>query len=80
MTDRLTEMITSLNIGHLIAILQIQSMNNEETRRNTTLFAEKVLPRLRDIWKDSGYEDHWWPSGAARGPRAVAAKSADTAR
>jgi alkanesulfonate monooxygenase SsuD/methylene tetrahydromethanopterin reductase-like flavin-dependent oxidoreductase (luciferase family) len=79
-TDRLTEMIVNLNIGHLIAILQIQSMNNEETRLNTTLFAEKVLPRLRDIWKDSGYEDHWWPSGAARGPRVGTAQSASTAR
>ena len=43
---------------------------------NTTLFAEKVLPRLRDIWKDSGYEDHWWPTGAAQGPRARAAQPA----
>ncbi|WUI01413.1 LLM class flavin-dependent oxidoreductase [Spirillospora sp. NBC_00431] len=66
--QRLTELIKSLRIGHLITIMQLQSMEPELTKYSTRLFAERVLPKIRDIWKDSGYEDHWWPAGASPAP------------
>lgn len=63
---RLTDMIKGLRIGHLITIMQIQSMPTDLTKHSTKLFAEKVMPRIQRIWRDTPYEDHWWPSGATR--------------
>ena len=68
--DRLTEAVKNLRVGHLMVILQIQSMEPELTAKNTRLFAEEVLPRIRGIWDDQGYEDHWWPQGATRNAQA----------
>jgi alkanesulfonate monooxygenase SsuD/methylene tetrahydromethanopterin reductase-like flavin-dependent oxidoreductase (luciferase family) len=64
--DRLEDGIRDLRIGHLMVILQIQSMDREITEYNMRLFAEKVLPRLRGFWERQGYQDHWWPKGATR--------------
>lgn len=60
------EAVRSLRVGHLMVILQIQSMDRQLTEYNTRLFAEKVLPRIRGIWDKEGYVDHWWPQGATR--------------
>lgn len=68
--DRLTEAVKNLRVGHLMVILQIQSMEPELTAKNTRLFAEEVLPRIRGIWDEQGYEDHWWPQGATRNAQA----------
>ena len=62
--ERLEAAIDDLRFGHLMAGLQIGSMPRELTMQNISLFAEKVLPRLRNIWVRDGWEDHWWPSGA----------------
>lgn len=60
--DQLVEMCTEFGIGHLFAMLQIGSMNRERTEKNMTLFAEKVLPRLRNLWADDlSLENEWWP-------------------
>ncbi|MCE0767742.1 LLM class flavin-dependent oxidoreductase [Pseudonocardia kujensis] len=64
--QRLEEAVRRLRVGHLIAIMQLQSMDTELTKYNTKLFAEKVLPKTRTIWDDEGYVDQWWPSGATR--------------
>ena len=53
-----------------MVILQIQSMEPELTAKNTRLFAEEVLPRIRGIWDEQGYEDRWWPQGATRNAQA----------
>ena len=52
--DRLTEAVKNLRVGHLMVILQIQSMEPELTAKNTRLFAEEVLPRIRGIWDEQG--------------------------
>jgi hypothetical protein len=67
--DRLTEAVKNLRVGHLMVILQIQSMKPELTEKNTRLFAEAVLPKIRGIWDKEGYVDHWWPQGATRNAR-----------
>ena len=30
--------------------------------------AQQVLPNLKHIWDDEGWEDHWWPAGPPRWP------------
>ncbi|MGI4815066.1 MAG: LLM class flavin-dependent oxidoreductase [Janthinobacterium lividum] len=64
--NQIEEAIRNLRIGHIMVILQIQSMDKELTNYNTKMFAEKVLPRIRNIWDKEGYVDHWWPEGATR--------------
>jgi alkanesulfonate monooxygenase SsuD/methylene tetrahydromethanopterin reductase-like flavin-dependent oxidoreductase (luciferase family) len=63
--DQIKELAQDLHVGHLILIMQLGSMDHELTKYNTRLFAEKVMPHVRDIWDDE-WEDHWWPSGAKR--------------
>jgi alkanesulfonate monooxygenase SsuD/methylene tetrahydromethanopterin reductase-like flavin-dependent oxidoreductase (luciferase family) len=63
---QIEDAVKSLRIGHLMVILQLQSMDRELTEYNTRLFAEKVLPRIRHLWDKEGHVDHWWPQGATR--------------
>jgi alkanesulfonate monooxygenase SsuD/methylene tetrahydromethanopterin reductase-like flavin-dependent oxidoreductase (luciferase family) len=74
---QLEEAVRNLRVGHLMVILQIQSMDHELTEYNTRLFAEKVLPRMRQIWDKEGYVDHWWPSGATRNQGAAQKEAAE---
>jgi hypothetical protein len=50
---------TQLNVGHLMLLLQYGNMSKDLTRYNTKLFAEQVMPKLRDV--HASWTDHWWP-------------------
>jgi alkanesulfonate monooxygenase SsuD/methylene tetrahydromethanopterin reductase-like flavin-dependent oxidoreductase (luciferase family) len=62
------EVIKRLHVGNLMVLVQIGSMPHELTLKNIDLFASEVLPSLREIWDDKGWENHWWPK-ALRGSR-----------
>jgi alkanesulfonate monooxygenase SsuD/methylene tetrahydromethanopterin reductase-like flavin-dependent oxidoreductase (luciferase family) len=62
--DRLIDACKQLRVGNLIALLQIGSMPHELTKQNITLFAEGVMPKLRRLWTEEGYQHRWWPQGA----------------
>jgi alkanesulfonate monooxygenase SsuD/methylene tetrahydromethanopterin reductase-like flavin-dependent oxidoreductase (luciferase family) len=57
--EQLKEVATSLNVGHLMLLLQFGNMSKDLTRYNTQLFAEKVMPQLKGLFSD--WEDRWWP-------------------
>ena len=57
-TEQLREVIKGLRIGHLMLLMQFGNMPRETVMKNTRLFAEKVMPNLRDLWPD--WEDRWW--------------------
>jgi hypothetical protein len=44
-------------------------MQKDLAKYNTGLFAQKVLPQLRDVFTE--WEDRWWPRPMARGERAT---------
>lgn len=67
--EQLNEVADELNVGHLMLLLQFGNMSKDLTRYNTRLFAEKVMPRLRD--KFTQWEDRWWPQPMARAERAA---------
>ena len=69
------EVIKGLHVGNLMVLVQIGSMPHELTLKNIDLFAQEVLPHLRDIWDEEGWENHWWPERlrGARQPVAVGA-------
>ncbi len=58
--DKLIEVATSLNVGHLLLLCQFGDMGRELTRYNTELMATEVLPQVRGLFDDV-WEDRWWP-------------------
>jgi hypothetical protein len=67
--DQIKMVAKSLNIGHLMMLLQFGNMGKELAKYNTGLFAEKVLPQLRDVFAE--WEDRWWPQPMDRAERAT---------
>lgn len=59
--DQLEAFVREFRIGSLIVMLQNGSMPRDLTEKNISLFAEEVLPRLRPIWDDEGFQNRWWP-------------------
>jgi alkanesulfonate monooxygenase SsuD/methylene tetrahydromethanopterin reductase-like flavin-dependent oxidoreductase (luciferase family) len=58
-TERLRAYCKDLRIGHLLCLLHFGNLDRERTMYNIRLFAEKVMPNLRDLWEDE-WEDRWW--------------------
>lgn len=60
--EQLEEATRELRIGNLCAMLQFGNMNDELTRYNTQMFADKVAPALRPMFSEHSHD--WWPTGA----------------
>ena len=73
--DQIEAFVREFRIGNLLVMLQNGSMPRELTEKNISLFASEVLPRLRPIWDEEGWENHWWPRGL-ESKRAVAGAAA----
>ncbi len=58
--DRLREVVTNLNVGHLMVLCQFGSMRREAVYENTERFATDVIPKLRDTFSE--WDDNWWPT------------------
>ena len=58
-TEPVEDLVKRLKVGHLIGVLQFGDMPHGLTNRNTRLFAEHVIPRLRHLWSE--HVDHWSP-------------------
>lgn len=66
--EQLREVAVNMNVGHLMMLLQYGNMSKQLANYNTKLFAEKVMPQLRDLFSD--WEDKWWPQPMAAAQRA----------
>jgi len=69
--EQLTNVATSLNVGHLMLLLQFGSMGKDLAKYNTKLFAEQVMPRLKSLFPE--WEDKWWPAPMGESERAAPA-------
>ncbi len=58
-TEQMENLTKRLKVGHIVALMHIGDMPVDKCAYSSRLFAEKVIPRLRDTWK--GYEDRWSP-------------------
>ena len=67
--EQINKVATSLKVGHLVCLLHFGDMPNELCQYSTKLFAEKIIPQMKGIWK--GYEDHWSPKPMPMADRAV---------
>ncbi|MBV9785770.1 MAG: LLM class flavin-dependent oxidoreductase [Acidisphaera sp.] len=68
-TEQLREVARTLNVGHLMLLLQFGNMGKELVKYNTRLFAGKVMPGLRDVFPE--WQDRWWPQPLRRDARAA---------
>jgi alkanesulfonate monooxygenase SsuD/methylene tetrahydromethanopterin reductase-like flavin-dependent oxidoreductase (luciferase family) len=75
--DRLRQVAKDLNVGHLMLLLQFGNMGKDLAAYNTRLFAEKVMPQLRDQFSE--WEDRWWPRPMEAAERASLASYPVTA-
>jgi alkanesulfonate monooxygenase SsuD/methylene tetrahydromethanopterin reductase-like flavin-dependent oxidoreductase (luciferase family) len=66
--EQVRHVATSLNVGHLMLLLQYGNMSKDTTKYNTRLFAEQVMPKVKDLFGE--WEDKWWPKPLAKGQRA----------
>jgi alkanesulfonate monooxygenase SsuD/methylene tetrahydromethanopterin reductase-like flavin-dependent oxidoreductase (luciferase family) len=57
--EQMEELAKSLRVGTVFCLQHMGDMTDWKTRYSTQLFAEKVMPRLKDIWSD--YDGStWW--------------------
>jgi alkanesulfonate monooxygenase SsuD/methylene tetrahydromethanopterin reductase-like flavin-dependent oxidoreductase (luciferase family) len=73
--EQLREVARELHVGHLMLLMQYGNMSKDLTKYNTRLFAEKVMPQIKDIFEDE-WEDRWWPKPMDRSNRAQPAMTA----
>jgi alkanesulfonate monooxygenase SsuD/methylene tetrahydromethanopterin reductase-like flavin-dependent oxidoreductase (luciferase family) len=69
-TEQIDELRTVLNVGHLMILGQFGNLGKDAAMKNIRMFAEGVIPRLRDRFSE--WDDHWFPS-APLSQRAVPA-------
>lgn len=58
--ERMEEMIRGLRIGHCFCLFHNGDMPDWKTRHSSKLFAEKVMPKLRDLWPEWKDDDRFW--------------------
>ncbi len=71
--EKLRKVANEMNVGHLMLLLQYGNMSKDLSNYNTKLFAEKVMPQIKDIFDDK-WEDHWWPKPMPANERAIPAR------
>ena len=67
--QQIEELANNLNVGNLMLLLQFGNMGKDLTKHNTKLFAERVMPKLRD--KFGEWEHRWWPRPMQAAERAA---------
>jgi hypothetical protein len=58
--QQLEECIKGLRIGHLFGLFHTGDMPDWKTRHSSKLFAEEVMPHLRDLWPEWKHDERWW--------------------
>ncbi|WP_293902021.1 LLM class flavin-dependent oxidoreductase [Phenylobacterium sp.] len=68
--DQLRKIARKFNVGNLLTLLQFGNMDRQLANYNTKLFAEKVMPQIRDLFEDE-WEHKWWPKPMGQAARAM---------
>ena len=58
-------MIRSLRVGTVFCLFHIGNMPDDKVRYSSRIFAEKVMPKLQDIWPGLKDDTRWWPTPMA---------------
>ena len=71
-TEQLLGIVKRLRVGNLMLLPHFGSMSHEETMENIDRLTKDVLPHLRGVWDDEGWENHWWPENCKQPARQAA--------
>ena len=58
--ERMEDLIKSLRVGNIFCLMHIGNMPDWKTRYSSKLFAEQVMPQLRDMWPEWKDDNRWW--------------------
>ncbi len=58
--ERMEDMIHSLRVGLVFGLFHQGNMPDWKTRYNTQMFAQKVMPQLRNMWPEYEHDNRWW--------------------
>ena len=71
--NQMKELITSLRVGNIFCLLHVGNMPQDKCMSSTKLFADEVIPQLRDMWPDYQDDNRFWVSPIDHAPRAATA-------
>jgi len=57
---RLEDLATSLHVGNIFCLMHVGDMPADKCMYSTKLFAEKVMPKLRNVFPDYADDDRFW--------------------
>jgi alkanesulfonate monooxygenase SsuD/methylene tetrahydromethanopterin reductase-like flavin-dependent oxidoreductase (luciferase family) len=58
--QRMEDLIKSLHVGNIFCLMHVGNMPKEKCMYSTKLFAEKVMPKLRNMFPDYANDDRFW--------------------
>ena len=58
--ERMEDMIKTLHVGMVFGLFMMGDMPDWKVRYNTQMFADKVMPQLRNMWPEWEHDDRWW--------------------
>ena len=58
--ERMEDLIKTLRVGNIFCLMHIGNMPDWKTRYSSQLFAEQVMPQLRDMWPEWKDDTRWW--------------------
>ncbi|MDQ2700556.1 MAG: LLM class flavin-dependent oxidoreductase [Actinomycetota bacterium] len=58
--QRMEDLIKGLNVGNIFCLMHVGNMPADKCMYSTKLFAEKVMPKLRDMFPDWADDNRFW--------------------
>jgi alkanesulfonate monooxygenase SsuD/methylene tetrahydromethanopterin reductase-like flavin-dependent oxidoreductase (luciferase family) len=58
--QQVEELAKGLRVGHVFGLFRIGDMPDWKTRYSSKLFAEQVMPHLRNVWPEWKDDERWW--------------------
>ena len=71
--NQMKELATSLRVGNIFCLIHVGNMPQDKCMRSTKLFAEEVIPQLRDMWPEYEDDNRFWVSPIDHANRSAAA-------
>jgi len=57
---QMKELITGLRVGNIFCLIHVGNMPKDKCMRSSKLFAEEVMPQLRNMWPEYSNDDRFW--------------------
>ena len=58
--QRLEELAKGLRVGNIFCLMHVGDMPADKCMYSTKLFAEKVMPKLRNVFPEYASDDRFW--------------------